>query len=674
MRRGVQVDLSEVNDSIAELEAKHDIDTENLEAGDAAALPAWITDLQDADFTGPAGPAGPPGADSTVPGPEGPTGPPGPAGPAGADSTVPGPAGPPGLPGLAGPPGANSTVPGPEGPTGPPGADSTVPGPAGPPGLPGLAGPPGADSTVPGPEGPTGPPGADSTVPGPEGPTGPPGADSTVPGPAGPPGPPGADGADGADAVLPSWIATSQSAIPLSGFDNDLSLAADSVEWANVLNRPTIPSLVGYATEAWVSSQDFGADADWASLSGRPLWTDKFIYTQNFGPQMYPTTSENYDIVAIDSITPTTNDVYNLGQDGLRWKFVYAMSGRFATDIHIGEITNHARFTYSTASNLMSVSRPLLLPRSPELSNEAATKGYVDTAVAGGGNHDHHEYEPAKFMKSIESIEFSKSIVPKTHDSLDLGKSDLAWKHVYATDIEVEDDIKIGNDIRFVDSSGNDVCRLKYHPDGCEVDGNLFPDGNQKFDLGKAGDEWRDIYAQFATITGGASIGSLETPLLNVTGVMSLNGNKITQVGAPDTGTDVVNKSYVDTAIANITTGTGTGIDWDNIGGETKPAMFIDEVGYNISSETFIPALNYVYDLGTTSSRWGTLHAYGVNAYLAPINAFEGVDAKGKAIVDVAAPTDSADAANKAYVDSATFDFAPFETGTLSTATTRVRS
>eukprot|EP00873_Tetraselmis_striata_P015693 jgi/Tetstr1/435957/TSEL_024838.t1 len=401
------------------------------------------------------------------------------------------------------------------------------------------------------------------------------------------------------------------------------------------------------------------------------------------------------------------------------------MSGRFATDIHVGEITNHARFTYNTASNLMTLSRPLLLPRSPEVSNEAATKGYVDAVVAGGGNHDHPEYEPAKFMKvveefgefyiipnyeyartldedailtlgtyydyatesnnddlrwteiwaedihayyvraenrlvlgelvtnasisyvkSIESIEFSKSIVPKTHDSLDLGKSDLAWKHVYATDIEVEDDIKIGNDIRFVDSSGNNVCRLKYHPDGCEVDGHMFPDGTREFDLGKAGDEWRDIYAQFATISGGASIGSLETPLLNVTGVMSLNGNKITQVGAPDTGTDVVNKSYVDTEIANVT------IDWDSISGETKPAIFKDEVDYNVSSETFIPALNYVYDLGTTSSRWGTLHAYGVNAYLSPINAFEGVDAKGKAIVDVAAPTDSADAANKAYVDA----------------------
>eukprot|EP00873_Tetraselmis_striata_P043585 jgi/Tetstr1/463849/TSEL_008663.t1 len=43
---------------------------------------------------------------------------------------------------------------------------------------------------------------------------------------------------------------------------------------------------------------------------------------------------------------------------------------------------------------------------------------------------------------------------------------------------------------------------------------------------------------------------SLETPLLNVISIMSLNGNRITQVGAPTTGTDVVNKSYVDAAIS----------------------------------------------------------------------------------------------------------------------------
>lgn len=48
------------------------------------------------------GPPGPPGADSTVPGPEGPQGP---QGPTGADSTVPGPQGPQGAQGPAGPAG-----------------------------------------------------------------------------------------------------------------------------------------------------------------------------------------------------------------------------------------------------------------------------------------------------------------------------------------------------------------------------------------------------------------------------------------------------------------------------------------------------------------------------------------------------------------------------------------
>ena len=77
---------------------------------------------------------------------------------------------------FKGTPGADSTVPGPQGNPGTPGADSTVAGPQGNPGT------PGADSTVPGPQG---NPGADSTVPGPQGNPGTPGADSTVAGPQG---------------------------------------------------------------------------------------------------------------------------------------------------------------------------------------------------------------------------------------------------------------------------------------------------------------------------------------------------------------------------------------------------------------------------------------------------------------------------------------------------------
>eukprot|EP00873_Tetraselmis_striata_P042449 jgi/Tetstr1/462713/TSEL_007677.t1 len=48
------------------------------------------------------------------------------------------------------------------------------------------------------------------------------------------------------------------------------------------------------------------------------------------GRKMYPTESTNYDIVALDSVTPTSNLGYNLGQDQLRWLFLYAGTGRFS--------------------------------------------------------------------------------------------------------------------------------------------------------------------------------------------------------------------------------------------------------------------------------------------------------------------------------------------------------
>eukprot|EP00873_Tetraselmis_striata_P039848 jgi/Tetstr1/460112/TSEL_005428.t1 len=111
----------------------------------------------------------------------------------------------------------------------------------------------------------------------------------------GPPGPPGGDGADGADAVLPSWVATSQSAIPLSGFDNDLVLAADSVEWAAVLNKPaffsgsyvdltnkpTIPTIPSWAASSQSSIPLSGFDNDlvltvdsveWAAVLNKPAF------------------------------------------------------------------------------------------------------------------------------------------------------------------------------------------------------------------------------------------------------------------------------------------------------------------------------------------------------------------------------------------------------------------
>eukprot|EP00873_Tetraselmis_striata_P001696 jgi/Tetstr1/421960/TSEL_012859.t1 len=307
--------------------------------------------------------------------------------------------------------------------------------------------------------------------------------------------------------TIPAWVATNQNTVPLSGFDNDLVLTADSIEWANVLNPPTlfsgnyadltnkpaIPSLAGYATEAWVTSEDFGTGSDWDTLANRPSWTDKFVYTQNVGPQMFPVETSNFDIVALDSITPISNMGYNLGQDQLKWLFLYAKTGRFSDVVEIGSVTDRVRLAYDADSNLMTLDRPLTLSRTPELDAEAASKGYVDSAVAAA--------TPATDWASITGA--TKPLI-----NLDGG------------------DMLVGE--------------------------SLVPTLNETWDLGSSNTRFRDVYTQFLTASGGAYIGSLETPLLNVTNTMSLNGNKITQVGAPTAGTDVVNKSYVDTSVAAV--------------------------------------------------------------------------------------------------------------------------
>eukprot|EP00873_Tetraselmis_striata_P012316 jgi/Tetstr1/432580/TSEL_021950.t1 len=312
--------------------------------------------------------------------------------------------------------------------------------------------------------------------------------------------------------TIPAWVDANQNTVPLSGFDNDLVLTADSIEWANVLNKPTffsgnyddltnkptIPSLAGYATEAWVTSQGFGSGSDWDTLANRPSWTDKFVYTQNVGPQMFPVETSNFDIVALDSITPTSNMGYNLGQDQLRWLFLYAKTGRFSDVVEIGSVTDRVRLAYDAESNLMTLDRPLTLSRTPELPAEAASKGYVDSAVAAA--------TPATDWASITGA--TKPLI-----NLDGG------------------DMRVGE--------------------------SLVPTLDETWDLGSSSNSFRDVYTQFLTASGGAYIGSLQTPVLNVTNVMSLNGNKITQVGAPTTGTDVVNKSYVDTAVAAVSNPSG---------------------------------------------------------------------------------------------------------------------
>eukprot|EP00873_Tetraselmis_striata_P042742 jgi/Tetstr1/463006/TSEL_007945.t1 len=244
---------------------------------------------------------------------------------------------------------------------------------------------------------------------------------------------------------------------------------------------------------------------------------------------MYPTETTNYDIVALDSVTPTSNLGFNLGQDQMRWLFLYAGTGRFSDVVEIGTIADRVRLAYDTASNLMTLDRPLTLSRTPKLDSEAATKAYVDTAVAG--------VTPATDWASVTGA--SKPLI--NYD---------------------------GSDMLFGESA--------------------VPTLNQTWDLGKPNTRWRDIYAQFLTASTGAYVGSLECALLTVNSVMSINGNKITQVGAPTTGTDAVNKSYVDNAVAAVS----------NAGGasdlsEVEAAKFIRVVN-NYGEYSLAPNYDYL--------------------------------------------------------------------------------
>eukprot|EP00873_Tetraselmis_striata_P036322 jgi/Tetstr1/456586/TSEL_004120.t1 len=144
-------------------------------------------------------------------------------------------------------------------------------------------------------------------------------------------------------------------------------------------------------------------------------------------------------------ITPTSDSTYNLGQAGKRWLFAYVDTARCSDGLEIGTTTNFGRLAFNATEQNLTINMPL--------------------------------------------------------QTLQIGT--LA---AHAT--------------------------LTYDPQLASVQSDA------------------ELRVPILVASTGAYIGSLETPLLNVTGTMSLNGNCITQVGAPSSGTDVVNKSYVDAAIS----------------------------------------------------------------------------------------------------------------------------
>eukprot|EP00873_Tetraselmis_striata_P010651 jgi/Tetstr1/430915/TSEL_020671.t1 len=187
----------------------------------------------------------------------------------------------------------------------------------------------------------------------------------------------------------------------------------------------------------------------WSDITDPPDWVSKITYEDQlaFTYYQYPADAPpaNLDITIPDSITPTSDSTYNLGQAGKRWLFAYVDTARCNDGLEIGTTTNFGRLAFNATEQNLTINMPL--------------------------------------------------------QTLQIGT--LA---AHAT--------------------------LTYDPQLASVQSDA------------------ELRVPILVASTGAYIGSLETPLLNVTGTMSLNGNRITQVGAPSSGTDVVNKSYVDAAIS----------------------------------------------------------------------------------------------------------------------------
>ena len=192
------------------------------------------------------------------------------------------------------------------------------------------------------------------------------------------------------------------------------------------------PNLTGYATESWVQSQGF-----LTSSAALPQWASKFDYL-NVGPNMDPPVANNFDIIAFDSISPTGDGVYNLGQHLLRWHIVYADNMR---------VSNGIKFDNNAA--VFNGSYPQLRDR-PNL-DLYASKTYVDSAVANGGASTTwatidrpswtNQFDYATIPGSVaDDVIVKNSLIPSAHDTWNLGQESLRYKYVYCQSIQSKDD------------------------------------------------------------------------------------------------------------------------------------------------------------------------------------------------------------------------------------------
>ena len=180
----------------------------------------------------------------------------------------------------------------------------------------------------------------------------------------------------------PSWAAVSQSQVNLSGFNNDLGIA-NVPSWVSSTQGSVLLSNFGGNIDASRVTNlptSSGGASKWGDITEKPEWTTQFAW-QNVGASIDPPETTNFDILCLNSITPAANDVYNIGQDLLRWRYLYSRTARLTQKVEFG-VENDVSLGRSGSGNLVVNAKRIEGVADPISGQDVATKAYVDAKDA----------------------------------------------------------------------------------------------------------------------------------------------------------------------------------------------------------------------------------------------------------------------------------------------------
>ncbi len=194
----------------------------------------------------------------------------------------------------------------------------------------------------------------------------------------------------------------------------------------------------------------------------------------------------------------------------------------------------------SLTGDINVLSNKIVNLATPTIGTDAATKAYVDAAVAGGGG-------ATTELDNLTTTAINASLNPDTNETYDLGTSSLKWDELYARAANLESalisqssggqlEISAGSTekltIEFVEATK--VLNLQHSSTG---NLNILATGTGANLTLVSNDE--DV-----SIDAGGNV------VIDATGVINFSAKALTNIADPTVGTDAASKSYVDNSSA----------------------------------------------------------------------------------------------------------------------------